>query len=358
MPFISLEDHFASEAMRSSPNVARFGFDLFPAKVREDMFSLNERRIQDMDKGNVSLQVVSSIPAVEPLDICQKTNDQLGAAEKQSGGRLAGFAMLPMGDPQAAADELERCIKKLGFLGALIPNHAGGRYYDSEEYRTFWKRAQDLDVPIYLHPTPAAPQSRVNYEGNYPPQVTTILSQQGWGWHADVALHVIKLYASGLFNPDVCPRLKLVIGHMGEMLPFMVQRINKRLNANWKAQERTLLTVWAENIWITISGMWDLAPFACLIRATSMDRILYSVDWPFESNEEGQDFMQEVEKSGLVSRKEWEMIAYRNAESLLKVKACGGVTEYIALIAFLGHVGTLASSSQLLVRRSLRGLRQ
>lgn len=324
MPFISLEDHFASEAIRSSPNVGRFGFDLFPIKVQEDMYSLSERRIQDMDKGNVSLQVVSSIPVAEPLDICQKTNNQLAAAVKESGARLAGFAMLPMGDSQAAAGELERCVKGLGFLGALIPNHVGGQYYDSEAYRLFWKRAQDLDVPIYLHPTPATPQARVNYEGNYPPQVASILSQQGWGWHADVALHVIKLYASGLFNPDVCPRLKLVIGHMGEMLPFMIQRINTRLNANWKAQERMLLTVWAENIWITISGMWDLAPFACLIRATSMDRILYSVDWPFESNEAGRDFMQEVEKSGLVNKQEWEMIANRNAETLLKVKAKWG----------------------------------
>ncbi len=321
MPFISLEDHFASEAIRSSPNVGRFGFDLFPTEVREDMYSLGERRIQDMDKGNVSLQVVSSIPAAEPLDICQKTNNQLAAAVKESKGRLAGFTMLPMSDPQAAADELERCVHELGFLGALIPNHAGGQYYDSEAYRLFWKRAQVLDVPIYLHPTPAAPQMRVNYEGNYPSQVTTILSHQGWGWHADVALHVIKLYASGLFNRDVCPRLKLVIGHMGEMLPFMIQRINTRLNANWGAHERTLLTVWAENIWITISGMWDLAPLACLLRATSMDRILYSVDWPFESNEEGRDFMLQVDKSGLVSKQEWEMIACRNAESLLKVRA-------------------------------------
>ena len=324
MPFISLEDHFASEAIRSSQNVGRFGFDLFPIEVQENMYSLSDRRIRDMDKGNVSLQVVSSIPASEPLDICRKTNDQLAAAVKASGGRLAGFAMLPMGDPQAAADELERCVKELGFLGALIPNHAGGQYYDSDPYRHFWKRAQDLDIPIYLHPTPPASKARVNYEGNYPPQVTTILSQQGWGWHSDVALHVIKLYASGLFNPDVCPHLKLVIGHMGEMLPFMIQRINTRLNSNWKPQERTLLTVWAENIWITISGMWDLAPFACLIRATSMDRILYSVDWPFESNEAGMKFMEEVEKSGLVDDREFEMIAYRNAETLLKIKATWG----------------------------------
>lgn len=321
LSFISLEDHFASEAIRSSPNVDRFGFDLFPIKVQEDMYDLSDRRIRDMDKGNVSLQVVSSIPALEPLEICRETNDQLAGAVKKSEGRLAGFAMLPMADAQAAADELERCVKNLGFLGALIPNHAGGQYYDADAYRLFWKRAQDLDVPIYLHPTPPTPKMRLNYEGNYPPQVTSIFSQQGWGWHSDVALHVIRLYASGLFNPGVCPRLKLVIGHMGEMLPFMIRRINTRLNANWKPQERTLLTIWAENIWITISGMWDLAPFACLIRSTSIDRILYSVDWPFESTEDGRNFMEAVEKSGLVNKRELEMIAYRNAEELLKVKA-------------------------------------
>jgi predicted TIM-barrel fold metal-dependent hydrolase len=321
LPFISLEDHFASDAMRSSPNVHKFGFNLFPVQVQENMFSVGDRRIQDMDKGDVSLQVVSSIPAPEGLEICRRTNEQLYEAVLASNGRLAGFAMLPMADPAAAAAELERCVTKLGFLGALIPNHAGGQYYDGDAYRQFWKKAEELDIPIYLHPTPASPNQRPSFEGNYPPDVTTILSQQGWGWHADVALHFIKLYCSGLFNPDACPRLKLVIGHMGEMLPFMIQRIDTRLKHNWKSLDRPLLTVWAENLWITVSGMWDLAPFACLIRSTSMDRILYSVDWPFESNEEGREFMRKVEKSGLVTQEELEMIAYKNAERLLKVKA-------------------------------------
>ena len=313
---ISLEDHFISSAMLSSPNVELFNLDLFPAGIKEKLFSVGDLRIQDMDAGNISLQVVSSIPSPESLDICYETNNQLYEAIQVSKGRLAGFAMLPLGDPRAAAEELERCIRKLGFLGALIPNHADGRYYDGVEYRVFWKKAEELDVPIYLHPSPASAKLRSTFDGNYSNDFASMLSIGGWGWHADVALHFLRLFCSGVF--DTCPRLKLVLGHSGEMLPYMINRVNRRLGHGFGKLDRQLLIVWKENIWITISGMWDLGPFACLTRSVAMDRILYSVDYPFERNDAGRDFMAEVRESGLVSDEEWKMIAHENANKLLK----------------------------------------
>ena len=315
---ISLEDHFTSRAMLSSPNVESFRFDLFPKDTQEKLLSVGSRRIQDMDAGEISLQVVSSIPAPESLEICQGTNNQLDEAVRDSEGRLAGFAMLPMAEPIAAAQELERCVRKLGFLGALIPNHADGKYYDSDEYRVFWKQAERLDVPIYLHPSPASTAAKPFFEGNYPEQFAVMLSSGGWGWHADVALHFLKLFGSGLF--DACPKLKLVLGHAGEMLPYMINRVNRRLGHGFGSINRKLLTVWAENIWITISGIWDLGPFACLLQSVPMDKILYSVDYPFEKNEAGRDFMALVKKSGLVSSDQWELIAHGNAEKLLKLQ--------------------------------------
>jgi predicted TIM-barrel fold metal-dependent hydrolase len=315
---ISLEDHFTSKAMLTSPNVATFRFDLYPEEIKEKLFSVGSRRIRDMGLGDISLQVVSSIPAPESLEVCQGTNNQLDEAVRSSEGRLAGFAMLPMADPTAAAEEIERCVQKLGFVGALIPNHADGIYYDSNEYRIFWERAQRFDVPIYLHPSPASTTARPSFEGNYSKELSAMLSAGGWGWHADVALHFLKLFASGLF--DTFPRLKLILGHAGEMLPYMIYRVNRRLGHGFGSINRKLMTVWTENVWITISGIWDLGPFACLIRSVAMDRILYSVDYPFERNEAGRDFMAVVRNSGLVTEDEWEMIAHRNAETLLKIR--------------------------------------
>ena len=316
--FISLEDHFVSKAMLAgSQNLDDFAFHLWPTETQDKLRSLEKLRLEDMDSGEIALQVVSGIPCSEPFETCKQTNDQLAEAIKTSGGRLAGFATVPVGEPEHAANELERCARELGFVGVLIPNHAHGRYFDTDEYRQFWSRAEQLDLPVYLHPCPPTDAVKSLYQGNYPAEVATILSVGGWGWHADVAVHFIKLYASGLF--DAHPKLKIVLGHAGEMLPYMIARIDARLTKGWGARQRDLKTVWAENVWVTISGFWDFAPFVCLLRSVAMDRILFSVDYPFEKNEAGRDFMTKVRDSGLVSEKEWQMIAFRNAEALLRI---------------------------------------
>jgi predicted TIM-barrel fold metal-dependent hydrolase len=319
IPTITLEEHFISEAVRNSSSVTNLALHMFPAEVRENLFSLGEKRIADMDKGEVSLQVVSSIPGLEPPDICRATNLQLVEAIRKNPTRFAGFACLPMGIPVAAAAELEYCVKELGFVGTLIPNHAAGTHYDGEEYYPFWEKAQDLDVPVYLHPTPPSPGQRRYFEGNYPPGLAQIMSQQVWGWHADVAVHVLRLYSSGLF--DKFPKLKLVIGHMGEMMPYMIERIQVRMTKNWGSHKRGFLTVWAENVWITTSGMFYLGPMACLLRAVKIDRILYSVDYPLENHSDGVKFIRDLQESGMVTKEELEMITYKNAEKLLGVKA-------------------------------------
>ena len=319
IPTISLEDHFISEAVRSGQSVTNLALHMFPAKVRECILDIDEKRIADMDEGGVSFQVISHIPGLEPPEICRKANLQLLDAVKKHPTRFAGFACLPMGDASAAATELEHCVKDFGFVGALIPNHAAGTYYDGEAYYPFWEKVQQLDIPIYLHPTPASPGQREYFRGNYPREVAQIMSAQVWGWHADVAVHVLRLYASGLF--DKFPKLRLVIGHMGEMLPFMKERVEVRMKENWGSRKRGWLQVWEENFWITTSGMWYLGPMSCLLRSASIDRILYSVDYPLESNLDGKQFIEDLQKSGMVTEEELEMIAYKNAEKLLGVKA-------------------------------------
>jgi predicted TIM-barrel fold metal-dependent hydrolase len=216
-------------------------------------------------------------------------------------------------------------VAQLGFVGALIDNHADGKHFDSAEYDVLWAKACDLDVPIYLHPTWPSARMAEAFVGEYPMPVTASLGAAGWGWHSDVGLHVLKLFAAGVF--DRFPKLKIIIGHMGEMLPFMLERCSDMSTrwGGWGPRDRPLRQVWDENIWITTSGTWSLAPLKCILENTKIERIMYSVDYPFESNEKGREWFGQLEESGMLTHEQLDMIAYRNAEQLLKVRV--GVDE-------------------------------
>ncbi|KAI9737654.1 MAG: hypothetical protein M1818_005658 [Claussenomyces sp. TS43310] len=315
LPLITLEEHYVSSASKDLPGNA---FANFPAALTEKLECLDEKRIRDMDSGNVSLQVISHGPLDAPSSVCAKANDELALAISKNPRRLAGFAMLPMGEPVAAAAELARCVNHHGFVGTLIDNHLEGQFYDDERFWPVFDQAQELDVPVYIHPTFATDDMLQHYKGNYGDDVATMLSAFGWGWHVDTGLHILRLYASGLF--DRFPKLKIIIGHMGELLPFQLARIFPQ-SARWGKHERSLKEVWESNIWVTTSGMFSLASLACLLETTSIDHVLYSVDYPFSTNERGKEFIVEIQKSGLIKDGELEMFAFKNAEKLLHVKA-------------------------------------
>lgn len=316
-PLITLEEHYISKASKELTDDV---FAKFPRPIVEKLESLSETRVQDMDAGRVSLQVISHGPIDASPSICSAANDELAAAVSANPTRLAGFAMLPMAEPLAAATELARCVKDLGFVGTLIDNHLDGQFYDDERFWPIFAKAQELDVPVYIHPTFASEGMLEHYRGNYSNDVAGMLSAFGWGWHADTGLHILRLFASGLF--DRFPKLKVIIGHMGELLPFQLARIIPQ-SARWGKHERGLKEVWDNNIWVTTSGMFSLAPLACLLETTAIDHVLYSVDYPFSSNETGQDFLKEIEKSGLIKDEKLDMFTFKNAEKLLKVKAEG-----------------------------------
>ncbi len=320
LALISLEEHFVSDVLKDSPYAAMLGLDVFPPNVSRKLLSLQTERLEDMDNAGIAIQVVSHNPAAGalPLEMCRAANDQLHAdGVSRQTRRLAGFAALPMSSPLQAAEELSRCVNELGFLGALIGNHAEGHFFDNEKYWPVFEMAQDLDVPIYLHPTFPDPAEVSRFAGNFSGVAAEAMSAYAWGWHSDVGLHFVRLFASGLF--DRFPHLKLILGHMGEMMPFMIERI-QRFCPRWGQLERSLATVWAENVWFTTSGMFTLGPLACLLRTTTVDKIMFSVDYPFEKNEDGRQFIEDVQKSGLLSSQEVEMVAFRNAEKLLRIK--------------------------------------
>lgn len=288
-------------------------------------------RRRDMAAGRVALQVVSHVPGLGVCEAgaCRAANDELFAAvreeERRAGGtaregraRMAGLAVAPMGDPAAAAVELRRAVRELGFVGALVDNHAAGRFYDGPEYDAWWAAAEELGAPVYLHPTWPSEDMAARYRGNFADAAAASMASSGLGWHTDTALHVMRLFASGLF--DRRPGLKIVIGHMGETIPFMLQRI-QALSRRWGTFRRDFKTVYDENVWITTSGVWSVDPMRCILANTRIDRILYSVDYPFQKNEVGLEWITELEESGLVDGEQLKAIAYGNAEKLLGVKA-------------------------------------
>ena len=318
IPLITLEEHFVSPKVSEATAAAREHYAMFPSHIASKLASLEDERIQDLDNGKVSLQVISHGPGDMSLAVCSAVNDDLASAISKNPTRLAGFAMLPMSEPSSAAKELERCVKDLKFVGALVENHLNGSFYDAEKFWPVFEKAEELNVPIYIHPTFASDSMMEYYKGNYEDSVAIALSAFGWSWHTETGLHILRLFASGLF--DRFPKLKIVIGHMGEMLPFQLERIFPQ-SERWGKHERGLREVWRNNIWVTTSGMFSLIPLECLLKTTTIDHVLYSVDYPFSANEKGLAFFEEIKKSGLIAGKDLEMFAYQNAENLLGVKA-------------------------------------
>lgn len=323
MPIITLEEHFvARSALAASPE-AQAQYSSFPPPLMRKLQDLGSARITDLDGGNVSLQVLSHGPGDFNPATCTSINDELAEATAQSPSRLAGFATLPMSEPEAAASELKRCITQLDFVGALIENHLDGTFYDSERFWLVFDAAQELDVPIYIHPTFASDQMERHYQGNYSNEVGKALSAFGWGWHAETGHHILRLFAAGVF--DRFPKLKIIIGHMGEMLPFQLERCILS-SSRWGERRRGLDQVWKENIWVTTSGMFSISPLRCLLDTIPIEHVLYSVDYPFSTNEKGYEFLQKIEESGLLTGERLEKFAYKNAESLLRIKAASSLT--------------------------------
>uniref|UniRef100_A0A8H7NPW0 Amidohydrolase-related domain-containing protein n=1 Tax=Bionectria ochroleuca TaxID=29856 RepID=A0A8H7NPW0_BIOOC len=265
-----------------------------------------------MDASGVTIQFISHCASFSGKRDCIVINNDIAAAVKAHPNRFAGLASLSMGEPVAAAEELRRCIRDLGISGAMIDNHVNGKYYEAYEYDVFWSTAQELDSPIYLHPTLATNNMKEWYEGSYSPAAAASMSMDAFGWHYDTATHITRIYAAGVF--DRFPKLKIVLGHFGESLPFWKQRI--ATSKGLGALARSFNEVYDENLWFTTSGVFGIAPLACMLQNTAPERIMFSIDYPFTPMAEGIIWLEELRNSGLVSQEQLEMICHGNAEKL------------------------------------------
>ena len=279
MRLITLEEHYRAPMLRS---VAFGGAGAPPpdspmARIQARLDDVGEQRLADMDAGGIDVQVLShGAPGTEQLDpeeaipLAREANDYLARSIAPHPDRLGAFATLPTAAPEAAAGELERTVTELGFKGALINGHSRGQFLDDRRFWPIFERAQRLEVPIYLHPTEPPAALREAYYGGLAPQVAQTLSMAGWGWHVDTGLHVLRLIAGGVL--DEYPGLQLIVGHMGEALPFFLARSSRVLRQQ-AGLTRPLEDYMAENFHFTTSGMFTYPPLTCLLQVIGADYV-------------------------------------------------------------------------------------
>lgn len=317
---ITLEEHYATPAFLEGPG-SRLRKVAYTAQLIDRLSDLDGRRIADMDAAGIDAQVLSlTSPGVnlldpaEAIEMARDTNDLLAEAVKRHPSRFIGFAVVPTSAPDAAADELERAVGTHGFKGVVINGHTRGRYLDNPCFRPILERAEALDVPIHIHPaTPPKAVVDAYYTGAFSPEVTGMLANAGWGWHIETAVHVLRLILGGAF--DRFPRLQLIVGHLGEALPFMMPRINEKLPVEMTKLQRPIKGYLVENCHFTFSGFNFLPAFLNLMLEVGVDRIMFSADYPYASMSKAREFLDQLP----VSPTDREKIAHGNAERLLRI---------------------------------------
>jgi predicted TIM-barrel fold metal-dependent hydrolase len=317
---ITLEEHFASPTFMDGPGQVFSQWSHFTPKIIAKLRDMNQQRLADMDAAGIDVQVLSLIsPGVEQSEAAEATklareaNDFLAAAIERHPTRFAGFATLPTPAPDRAADELERTVREYGFKGSLINGHSRGRYLDDKFFWPIFERAEALGVPLYIHPAlPTESVAKDLYAGNYSHEVAVRLGGAGWGWHVDTALHVLRIVLSGAF--DRYPGLQLIVGHLGEALPFMIPRFDNILHVELTKLNRPVGAYLRENVHYTFSGFNFIPAFLNTLLEVGADRIMFSADYPLGSLEVARSFLERLP----VNPAEKEKIAHANAERLLR----------------------------------------
>jgi len=328
MRVVALEEHFSVPALVQRIDkgaISRRGFK--PRKQaagRPDPMALlpelGDIRLKSMDEAGVTMQVLSPggpgpdlVPGADGVALAREVNDHLAAAIARHPTRFAGFATLPLASPEACAAELRRCVKDLRFLGALTNGTTDGRFLDHPSYDGLLAAAVELDVPIYIHPHLPPPSVHEAYYTGLPDGADRVLATAGWGWHSEVAIQVLRMALAGTL--DKHPKLKLIIGHMGEMLPVMLARIDQVAAADVEHLKRPVSRQIVDQVWITTSGIFSQPPFIAALQTFGIDRIMFSVDYPFAPDAKGRQFLDQV----ALAPADMEKLTHGNADALLKL---------------------------------------
>ncbi|MDQ0347900.1 amidohydrolase family protein [Ancylobacter vacuolatus] len=317
VPKIGLEEHFITPGLT---DYLLYDFPHVPEADKKQLLGLlsdfGEGRLSAMDRAGIEIAVLSVTgPGVqaEPdaaiaIARAAEANDALAGEIARRPHRYAGFAHLAMQDPARAADELERCVRQLGFKGAMVNHHTNGVYLDHPSNDVFWERLQALDVPLYLHPGNAFIKPHVL--AGVPE-----LHQPMWEWTTETATHALRLVVTGVF--DRFPRAQLILGHAGETLPYMLWRLDSRYQfvATERRLKRPPSAYLRENVSVTLSGQFADVPLQAALAALGSERVMFSADYPYESLSEAADFMDTTPLPDAVRA----AVAAGNARRLLRL---------------------------------------
>lgn len=339
MKIIGVEEHVIfPELTNRIPNegLALHAKKVFSQLVSHDALAytkgratnVGKQRLNDMSESGVAMQILSLAGpvncmqmAAEPgLALAQDINNALKQAVDRHPDRFRALGELPFHAPQLAVNELRRCINDLGFVGAMMAGSVGctGKFLDDPEFDELLSEFEALDVPLYLHPgiaPPAVINTYYTFPGN--PLLSATMAGMGWGWHNEVAVHVLRLAVSGTL--DRHPNLKIVVGHQGEMLPMMLQRCDAMFDKRIFGLKREVSEALRSQVWLAISGMFSLPPTQIAIQTWGVDRILFANDYPYIDAQRVPDFIRAL--GDVIGPSDLRKICQTNTEALFKVKA-------------------------------------
>ncbi|SAK84963.1 amidohydrolase 2 [Caballeronia pedi] len=314
---IALEEHFSTPGFQGYSK--SFTQHIAPEVLRDlaaRLTDFDEQRIVEMDRAGIDYTILSQTgPSVQgeadaalAISRAKESNDFLAQQIARHPARFGGFATLPMHSAKAASDELTRTVRELGFKGALVNGHTLGVYYDDRAYDPFWATMQELDVPLYLHPTDALVNPRV-LDGH--PELTGAT----WGWGVETGSHALRLLFSGVF--DRFPNLKIILGHMGEGLPFLRWRFDSRfaVYSHGVSLERAPSEYIGTNILITTSGVCSAPALIGAIGEMGAQAVMFSVDYPYESTEIAAEFIERAPLDDATRA----LVCHGNAERIFRL---------------------------------------
>jgi 2,3-dihydroxybenzoate decarboxylase len=314
---IALEEHFMAPGFQEYAAV--FFKNIDEASQRDlsaRLGDFDEIRLREMDSGGIEVVILSqSGPGVqaEPdtaaaISRARQNNDFLAERIARHPARFAGFAHLPMQDPREAARELERTVSTLSFKGAMVNGHTNGMYYDDRAYDPFWEAMQELDAPLYLHPANAYSQP-YSFTGH--PE----LMGATWGWGVETGTHALRLLFGGVF--DRFPRLKVILGHMGEGLPFLRWRFDSRFAVypHGVKLERKPSEYFGSNLLITTSGVCSAPSLVGAIGEMGAEAVMFSVDYPYESTAAAVEFIEQAPLDEATRQ----LVCYGNAARIFRL---------------------------------------
>lgn len=320
---VCLEEHYSSQTIKAKIQriLGSDGVSLASVTETERLAAdLGDDRIAYMDSVGITTQVLScadEYPSLMPPQfaarLCRELNDEMYHAAATHSGRYSCLAALPLGSPAMAADELQRCVKELHFSGAMLIGHYENRPYDDEWYFPIFRKAEELDVPIYLHPCKVDPAiADKYYSGVWSPQCTALLAGFGIGWHYDVGMQALRMMMAGMF--DRLPKLKIILGHWGEVVSFYMHRLDE-IPQTVTHLNKPISRYFKENVYVNPSGMMYEEQFRFCMSTFGVEHILWGEDYPYRRPDNIRTMLEKLD----ISEEERDKIAYLNAQKLLRL---------------------------------------